>query len=171
MGARVSVPEELVENNVGYLPSILGKGLSVQIDDYVRRERLSYYPALDYFRDRPDAVDPALLALVDEVAAFCIRYATREFRRRLARAFSNVQVQQSQSTAYTLPRVLRRANDAERALARHFAPNQVKLELILSSVEREIFEGFEKLAARKVTGWAKAPFASFELFPARRLDV
>lgn len=169
LGAIVRVPEEVVEHNVGYIPSVLGTNLAEQVSEYVRGGQINYFPALDFFRERPEAVDPALLGLADEVASFCVNFANREFRRRLSRAFSNVQVQQAQSTAYALPRVRRQQREALAALARHYAPNGVKVELVLSSIEKQPVEGVEKLAARKVAGWTRAAFADFELLPARRL--
>jgi hypothetical protein len=95
----VTVPEEVVEAQLGYLPWVLGENLAGQVDTYVMEERLGYYPALDYFRDRPEAVDQALLQLIDEVATFCASYARRELRRRLSRVFSNVQIEQLEKMA------------------------------------------------------------------------
>jgi hypothetical protein len=169
IGAVVRVPEEVVEHNVGYVPAVLGANLAEQVQAYVRRGGVGYFPALDYFRARPEAVDPALLGLTDEVASFCVNFTSREFRRRLSRAFSNVQVQQAQATAYTLPKVRRQERNASAALSRHYSPNGVKVELVLSSIEKQPVERVEKLAARKVAGWTRAAFDDFELLPARRL--
>ena len=165
----VSVPEEVVEQQVGYLPWVLGENLAGQVDTYVMEERLGYYPALDYFRDHPEAVDPALLHLIDEVATFCAGYARRELRRRLSRLFSNVEFEQMQCTAYTMPRMRPNRSNGPMELAQHYAPDTLKMELLLSSIQKERFEGEERLALEKVSRFAREPFAHFQLNGAKLL--
>lgn len=169
IGVTVQVPEELVEANIGYFPSVLGDHLAEQVLTHVEDNGVGYYPALDYFRDHTGALDPALLALTDEVAAFCITYARREFRRRLSRVFSSVQVQQAQCMAFNLPPVRPSHKDAVERLARHYSPNAVKLELVLSSIEKQSFEREEAMASLKLTRWARGPFREFRILGTRRL--
>lgn len=158
----VSVPEEVVEQQVGYLPWVLGENLAGQVDTYVMEERLGYYPALDYFRDHPEAVDQALLHLIDEVASFCASYARRELRHRLTRVFSSVQIEQLQCTAYTMPRMRPNRSNGPMELARHYAPDTLKMELLLSSIQKDRFEGEEKMVMDKVSRFAREPFSHFQ---------
>lgn len=167
----VSVPEEAVEAQVGYLPWVLGENLAGQVDTHVMEERLGYYPALDYFRDQPEAVDQALLQLIDEVATFCASYARRELNRRLSRVFSNVQIEQLQCTAYTMPRMRPNRSNGPMELAEHYAPNTLKVELLLSSIQKERFAGEEKMAMDKLSRFAREPFAHFQLNGAKRLGT
>ncbi len=165
----VSVPETVVEQQVGYLPWVLGENLAGQVDTYVMEEHLGYYPALDYFRDHPEAVDPALIHLIDEVATFCASYARSELRRRLSRPFSKVQIEQLQCTAYTLPRMRPNRSNGPMELAQHYAPDTLKMELLLSSVQKARFEGEEKMALEKLSRFAREPFEHFQLNGAKLL--
>ncbi len=166
----VSVPQETVEQGMGFLPWVLGENLAGQVDAYVMEEGLGYYPALDYFRDHPEAVDPALLVLIDEVATFCAGYARRELRRRLSRAFSSVKVEQAQCTAYTMPRVRPSRSGAPDGLAVHYTPATVKMELLLGSIQKGGFEGVEQLSLDKLVRWAREPFETFQVNGSRLIE-
>lgn len=159
----VSLPQEVVEESVGFLPWVLGENLAGQVDAYVMEQGLGYYPALDYFRDHPQAVDPALLVLIDEIATFCAGYARRELQRRLSRAFSSVTFVQAQCTAYTMPRVRPSHSGSPAGLAAHYTPATLKLELLLSSIQKGGFDGLEQLALDKLVRWAREPFETFQV--------
>lgn len=157
----VAIPQEVVEQNIGFLPWVLGENLAGQVDAYVMEQRVGYYPAIDYFRDYPEAVDPALLVLIDEISTFCAGYARRELRRRLSRAFSSVTIEQAQCTAYTMPRVRPSQSGAPAGLAAHYTPATLKMELLLSSIQKGGFEGLEQLSLDKLMRWAREPFETF----------
>ena len=159
----VSVPQDVVEQRVGYLPWVLGENLAGQVDAYVMEQGLGYYPALDYFRDHPEAVDPALLLLIDEIATFCAGYARRELRRRLSRAFSSVKIEQAQCSAYTMPRVRPSRSGAPASLAVHYTPATLKMELLLSSIQKGSFDGLEQLSLDKLVTWGREPFETFQV--------
>ncbi|MEN8170021.1 MAG: hypothetical protein ABFS08_07340 [Pseudomonadota bacterium] len=166
----ISVPEEVVDQQLGYLPWVLGENLAGQVDTYVMEEHLGYYPALDYFRDYPKAVDPALLTLVDEVAAFCAGFVRHELRRRLSRVFSKVRIEQLQCTAYTMPKVRPNRNNGPMDLAKHYCPDTLKVELLLSSIQKGHFDGEERMAMDKLSRFAREPFSHFQLNGAKRLE-
>lgn len=157
----VTVPQTVVEQNVGYLPWVLGENLAGQVDAYVMEQGLGYYPALDFFRDLPEAVDLSLLLLIDEIATYCASYVRRELRRRLSRAFSSIQVEQAQCTAYTLPRVRPSRCGAPGGLAQHFSPDTLKMEVLLSSIQKGAFEGLEEMTRNKLMRWGREPFEHF----------
>lgn len=171
MGATVTVPDEVVEHNMGYLPRVLGDSLAAQVSGHVERTGLGYFPALDYFRAVDEGIDPALLMLVDEVAGFCARFSERAFRRRLSHAFSNVAILDSRPACYGLPRVRPGRGDAFDALAAHYAPRTVRLDLVLSSIERDDLSAAEALAPKKVSRWLDEVFSHMELSPGRRLEA
>jgi len=172
VGIDVKIADGLVEKNMGYLPWVLGENLAEQIQVHVERGDVGYYPPLDYFRAVPEAVDPALLALTDEVARFCADYTRRELSRRLSRAFSNVAVERDRCTAYSLPRVRPSLPDARRKLARHYAPNVLKIELTVGQIEKEARPNPDpaRTAVQKVLRLANDPFESLDLVGSRMLS-
>lgn len=165
----VTVSQEVVEQHTGYLPWVLGDNLAGMVDAYVMEQRLGYYPALDYFRDQPQAVDPALLILIDEIAIFSADYARRELRHRLARAFSSVELEQVYCTAYTMPRARPSHSNAPEELAAHYSPDTLKVELLLRMVGDECLEGIETLALNRLTQWGREPFSHFVANGAQQL--
>ncbi len=167
----VTIPESVVEANVGYLPWVLGENLAGQVDAWVMEQRLGYYPALDYFRERAAIVDPALLLLVDEVARYCVTLAEREIRRRLSRAFSRVQVEQVRSTAFAMPHVRPARSGAPADLARHYAPNRIRAELTVSSIRKGEYEGADRLVRQQIARWLKDAFEQVELGDMRPLTA
>ncbi len=158
----VTVPQEVVELNTGYMPWVLGDNLAGQVDAYVMEQRLGYYPALDYFRDRPEAVDRALITLIDEIAIFSAEFARRELRHRLASAFASIQVEKVQCTAYSMPRVRPQRSGALESLALHYSPDTLRVELLLKMVSEESRDSAETLALNRLTQWGREPFARFQ---------
>ncbi len=165
----VTVSQELVEQNTGYLPWVLGDNLAGLVDTYVSEQGLGYYPALDYFRDMSQVVDPFLLSLIDEIAIFSAEYAQRELRHRLASAFSAVKIGKIHCLAYTMPKVRPNRSDAPNELARHFSPDTLKVELLLDIVHDETVDNFEAMALNRLTKWGREPFVSFCANTAQRL--
>ena len=165
------VAEELIEQQLGYLPWLLGENLAGQVDAWVMEQRLGYYPALDFFRGRPEAVDPALLTLIDQVVFFCDDYVRRELTRRLYRMFSRVHISRIQCLAYTLPKVRPSQGGAPDTLARHFSPNQLQLTIQLSSLQKAEFTGIEQLALDKLVRFARPAFAGFQVHRSRVLPM
>ncbi len=165
-----TIPQEVVELNTGYLPWVLGDNLAGQVDAYVMEQHLGYYPALDFFRDQPEVVDTALLTLIDEIAIFCAEYARRELRHRLAGAFTSIQIEQIQCTAYTMPRVRPNRSGAPEALALHYSPDTLKVELLLRMLRDESQEGVETLVLNRLTQWGREPFSRFQANGAHQLS-
>jgi len=171
LGLTVTVPEDIIELNMGYLPWVLGDSLAAQISEEVAARRLGYFPAVDFFREGGGRVDPALIALVDEVGRFCVDFTCRELRRRLSRVFSNVHIAQSQCLTYTLPRVRPSHAQALAELGRHCAPDRVRLDLVLSTIQKVVSEEPVALTVRKATHWGSEPFACFEVNGTRLLGT
>jgi hypothetical protein len=171
LGITVTVPEDLIELNMGYLPWVLGDSLAAQVSQEVAERRIGYFPAIDFFRENCQTVDPALIALIDEVGQFSIDFTRRELRRRLSRVFSNVQIAQAQCLAYTLPRVRPSQPQALTELGRHFAPDKVRLDLVLSTIQKAPSEEPLDLTLRKVNHWGRDPFACFEVNGTRLLGT
>jgi hypothetical protein len=163
LGLTVTIPDQAVELNLGYLPWLLGDSLAAQVDGEVRRARLGYYPAVDFFRRPASGVDPALLPLLDEVARFAVEYARRELRRTLARAFPLFRIPQARCTAYTLPRARPGRPQSVAELGKHYAPSRVKLELILGPVDKIPMCRPEEQVRSQVEQWASGAFVRLEI--------
>lgn len=169
--AELRVADEVVEPNIGYLPWVLGANLAQQVGDYVAAQKTGYFPALDFFRGKPNAVDPALITLTDEVARFCVDYARRECRRRLSGIFSTTEVEREQINCYAIPRVRPRDPNAGDRLTDHFTPNRIRLELKLQSIQRGEVEELAELARVQAARNCAAAFAEFAVVDARVLTT
>lgn len=166
----VRVADEVVEPNTGFSAFTVGRHLARQVDTCVQQSGLGYYPPADYFRSQGHGVDLALLALVDELAAFCAAYSRRELRRRLSRVFSAIQINHISATSYTMPRVRLRQSDRLEGLARHYAPNELRVEMQLSSIEKERYYGIEVMAQQRVDRWAAPAFESLSVIACQRMS-
>lgn len=166
---KVRIGDEVMEPNMGYLPWVLGENLAGQVDPWVMEQRLGYYPALDFFRDKPQVVDPALLQLIDEMARFGEEYTRRELRRRLRGGFSHVDVERIQLEAFAMPRMRPSQPKSPELLAKHYAPATFRAELLLGMIQRGEVEGIERLVAQRIQQWAKPAFESLELLSTRLL--
>jgi hypothetical protein len=54
-------------------------------------------------------------------------------------------------------------------LAKHYCPDTLKVELLLSSIQKGHFEGEERMAMDKLSRFAREPFSHFQLNGAKRL--
>ncbi|HEY0635521.1 MAG TPA: hypothetical protein VGE00_09065 [Gammaproteobacteria bacterium] len=166
---KVRVGDEVIEPNMGYLPWVLGENLAGQVDPWVMEQRLGYYPALDFFRDKPQVVDPALLLLIDAMARFGEEYTRRELRRRLRGGFSHVDVERIQVEAFAMPRIRPSQPKSPEELAKHYAPATFRVELLLGMIQRGEVERIERLVASRIQQWAKPAFHTLELLSTRQL--
>jgi len=162
MNVMVTVPSTVLEEGVGCLPQELGVQLAQQVYDYSEREGLGYFPPLVYCSEHK-VVDPELLSLHQRVAGYACQFAAREVRIKVTPVFSNLRIEQVQSTAYAMPHMRVGHGDAKELLARHFAPDQVKMELVVSSLQRAEFDGIEQLSAKKVRRWLERAFDAVDV--------
>ena len=168
--ARVVVALTQIEARLGELAAAAGPQVATQIHAHVQEKKLGYYPALSYFEGNP-AIDAGLVAAVEQVGLFVCDHVKTEVRTHLWPVFSHVRVARVQLLATTLPNVRRNQPDALAALIAHYTPNAVKVELILSNLEKgEPAAGIERFAASKVVRWLREPFESVEITDARLSD-
>lgn len=167
VSVRVGLALAVIEQRLGAYAATAGPALAAHVDAFVQREKFGYYPALEFFTAHPD-IAPGLVAAVEQVGLFVCDYARTETRRRLWPVFSQVRIRNIQLPALTLPSVRPRQPDALALLARHYTPLVVRLDLILTSLEKgRDIDGMDKLAARKVAWWLSEAFATVDILDAR----
>lgn len=133
LAVEVSVPCQLLEERVGYSPTILGEHMALQVIDYVRDQQLGYFPPFDYLENNP-SIDPDLLILMQELASFSSHYAKRTTRQSLSAEFASVRVRNVFSPFFAMPKIRVHAANAVAELSQHYSPNQVRVEVILISM-------------------------------------
>ena len=167
---QVTMAPEQLEALLGTAERNLGRTLAERVQTIVRADRLGYYPALDFFEDHP-AMDPALIGAVKVLAAQIRKRVKREVQTHLWPVFSSVQIERATSLAFTLPRMTPAQPDALEKLAQHYFPNSVRLELVLSTLDKlHRLEEVENFSAQKVMRNLRDVFESVSVSATRRLN-
>ncbi len=168
---HIVVTPSYLKQHQGAIAASFGGDLAKAVDAFVRERHLGYFPALDYFVDQP-SVDPKLLAAATDLARMVRDSVRREVQHHLVPFFSQVVIKRITSPAFMLPRVSLHQADALEALARHYFPNSVRLDLVASSVERgPKVENLEKAAARRALWNLRDHFEHVEVTDARVLET
>jgi hypothetical protein len=167
---RLVVAQSSLKQNFGPLVLALGHDLAVAVRTHVQQTRLGYFPALDYFADQP-GFDRKLLATAVDLAGAVRDYAQREVQKDLIPIFSSATVKRASSPAFTLPRISCNQPDVLEALARHYHPGTVRLDMVVSSVERgPDMALMEKITRRKLLWNLRDHFEQVEVTDARLQD-
>jgi hypothetical protein len=166
---QVTLAPERLEALLSTVEKNLGRTLAERIDTIVSAEKLGYYPALDYFEDHSD-MNPELIGTVKSLAAQIRKRVKREVQTHLWPVFSSVQIERATTLAFTLPRVTLAQEDALARLALHYFPNAVRLELVLSTLDKQHrLEEVEVFSADKVVRNLRDVFESVNVTAKRRL--
>ncbi|HEY5602655.1 MAG TPA: hypothetical protein VIM41_06065 [Gammaproteobacteria bacterium] len=169
LSVKVVVPISLLQKHLPAPIDKLGEQLSNEIQKRVGQAGLGYYPALDFFRDQETFPD-YLLDAVDEVANLAAEIAAHKINDVLVPIFSNVKINNIQCLAYALPGVRPNLPAVSAALSKHYTPNILKLEMVVSVLQKQPpQEGFEKYAANTVYRWLSEIFESVDIASARLL--
>ena len=151
-----------------YLPcsaDIIGKTLADIADQYAKENKTGYYPAIDFFKTR-DNVDPDLITSAEQVAWLVSKLARETIQLKLRPIFSSVQFQSIQTMAFSLPKIRPNQSDALECLAKHYTPDAVKVELVVTMMRRdsEAQDGRAEPYARKMMfRWLESEFATIEV--------
>jgi hypothetical protein len=106
-----------------------------------------------------DVLEPELVDTAQGIAWFVSELVRSEVISRLRPAFSRIEIEGMQSTAYTMPTVRPSHPNAIYELAEHYTPDEVKITLLVSSIEKSArTEGMDKLAEHKVRRWLDQHF-------------
>jgi hypothetical protein len=147
----------------------LGEQLATEVNKLVSARNLGYYPALNYFSEVV-GFPTYLLDAVSDVYALAASIVTDKISDILIPIFSNVQVNNIHCVAYSLPAVRPGKPDAIKELARHYTPNVIKFELVVSLLQRQKpQESFERYADNTVYRWLAEVFEKVEITSARLL--
>jgi len=149
----------------------VGRDLAVNVDRIVHAEGLGYYPAIEYFEGH-SGLDIALMDRLKDVAARIRKRVKREVQTHLWPVFSSLQIEQTESLAFTLPRISFSAKDALDRLAEHLFPNRVRLDLLLATLDKHArLEEAEAITSTKVMRNLRDVFASVEVSAVRRSEA
>ena len=147
----------------------IGRSLAERVDTIVRNEKHGYYPALDFFEGHA-GMEPELLVQVKTLAAQIRKRVKRDVQTHLWPVFSRVHIERATTLAFTLPRMTPAQPDALARLAQHYFPNAVRLELILTTLDKQHrLDEAEKFSSDKVVRNLRDVFESVSVTATRRL--
>lgn len=167
---QVRLPATTIEEHAVASPYVVGEQLAQEVTQHVQRERLGYYPALDYFRNVPD-VDPELLNAVESLSWLVCGLVRDEIRARLRAVFSNLRFESMQTLANTLPAIRPGQPNALHELAQHYTPDQVRLNLVATSLRRQDNDPGKAVAMGEhlIRRWLKDRFSQLDINDIRYL--
>ena len=157
-----------------YLPcsaNIIGKTLADIADEYQRDNKTGYYPAIDFFKTL-DTVDPDLITSAEQVSWLVSKLARETVQSKLRPIFSSVTFQSIQTLAFSLPKVRPNKADAVEQLSKHYTPDTVKMELVLTMMRRdsEVDDDRAEPYARKMMfRWLESAFEIVTITSSRAL--
>lgn len=147
----------------------IGRSLAERVDTIVRNEKYGYYPALDFFEGHA-GMEPELLVQVKTLAAQIRKRVKRDVQTQLWPVFSSVHIERATTLAFTLPRMTPAQPDALARLAQHYFPNAVRLELVLTTLDKQHrLDEAEKFSSDKVVRNLRDVFESVSVTATRRL--
>ncbi|RKZ55654.1 MAG: hypothetical protein DRQ44_17550 [Gammaproteobacteria bacterium] len=157
-----------------YLPcsaNIIGRTLADIADEYEKKNKTGYYPAIDFFKTL-DAVDPDLITSAEQVSWLVSKLAREIVQSKLRPIFSSVTLQSIQTLAFSLPKVRPNKSDAVEQLSKHYTPDTVKMELVLTMMrrDREVDDDRAEPYARKMMfRWLESAFELVTITSSRAL--
>ncbi len=169
---QTRVAEEVLLQHIPASPRVVGEELAAQVDAHVRDQGLGYYPALEFFQAQDNqAVESDLLDAAQNIAWFAGNLIQEEIQRRLRGAFSNIQIETLQCTAFTLPRVRLNQGNALELLAEHYTPDDYRVSLLLSSLYKHTHAraDAEDVARKKVLRHLRGIFVDLRINSSQRV--
>ena len=163
-------PESLQQ----YLPcsaNIIGQTLAEIANEYEKQNKTGYYPAIDFFKTL-ETVDPDLITSAEQVAWLVSKLARETIQAKLRPIFSSVQFQSIQTLAFSLPKARPNKADAIEQLAKHYTPDTVKIELVVTMMRRDSEaedSRAEPYARKMVFRWLESEFESVEVANSKAL--
>jgi hypothetical protein len=162
---RLTVSEEMLRRHSLAAVAGIGEELAAMIDQYSRDNQLGYYPAIEYFRQVPEARQD-LIDTAEQAAWQISKLAREEIQSRLRPIFSTVRFQSVQTEAFGLPPVRPGQPSAFEQLVTHCTPDTVKVELLVSLLRKDADQrghAAEGYARKMIYRWLKNGFQDVEV--------
>jgi len=164
---RVRIPRAALLRHLPASPYTLGADIAQQTDEYVQRVQLGYYPPLEFLKTQ-NSVDDYLLVAAEHVAGLSSAYLRQQIMEKLTALFSSVRLQAIQVSAFALPPIRLHQPQALDHLARHYTPDVVKCDLLISVIQKQTAaQGLDKYVSASVERWLADAFEEFEITSAR----
>lgn len=133
---QVTVPHELLERHLPSSAEVVGEALTEQVVAAVNKNKLSYFPALDFLKKQGD-IDEELIDATDTIAWFACKLVREEVNRKLRGFFSTLSFQSVKCTSFSMPSVRVNELNAWHELVEHYTPNTVKVDIMASLLKKE----------------------------------
>ncbi len=151
--------------------SIIGQTLAQIAIEYARENKTGYYPAIDFFKTL-DSVDPDLITSAEQVAWLVSKLARQTIQEKLRPIFSSVQFRSIQTLAFSMPKVRPNKAEAAEQLAKHYTPDSVKIELVLTMMRRDSEaedDRAEPYVRKMIFRWLESAFEYVEITGSKAL--
>jgi len=163
LSIRIEIADDVLSQHSVASAGIVAGKLASAISDYVRAHGLGYYPALDYFRSQ-GGVEEQLLDAQDSLAWLACKLAREETQKKLRAAFSSIKFLEVQSQAFMMPTIRPGQNNALGRLEQHYSANFVKLDIVVSMIQKQPADENSQRYARQVSlRWLKNSFKALEV--------
>lgn len=163
LSANLVLRDETLKQHFDLPPQELGRQLAHAVDDWVTRHQTGYYPALSFFEDMDD-FDANLLVQIERAVWTTCKLAREQILQVLRPVCSRVEIQSLMCPVTGMPRVRPGQAGARDELAAWYAPNRVRVGLVLSSIDKQpASEGYAVGVSRKAHFWLNEAFDGVEL--------
>jgi hypothetical protein len=162
---RLTVPEAILQRQLHSSPVEIGEQLATVIDQYSRKHKLGYYPAIEFFRQVPE-IDQGLIECAEKIAWVVCKLAREEVQSRLRPIFSTVKFQSVQTEAFALPPVRPDHPSSLERLAAHYTPDTVRMELLVSMLRKDNDQrgdAAEAYARKMIYRWLRGIFENVDV--------
>ena len=146
---KVKISGELLERHLASSATAVGKALTESALASVKKNKIGYFPALEYFQNQGD-LDDDLIDAAETIGWFASKIAREEVQRKMRHFFSTIHFQSVQTLAFTMPNVRPNKHNAYQLLIEHYTPDVVKLDIVASVLKKEHIKG--------MGNWAKQLF-------------
>lgn len=160
---QIKVPIEVLKRHLPSSPEVVGEALTEQVLAAVKKQQLSYFPALA-FLEKQGEIEQDLLDATETISWFACKLAREEVHNKLRAFFSELSFQSVKCTSYAMPSVRANHINAWQKLVEHYTPNTVKLDVIATVLKREQHsQGLENWAKQLFRRNLDEVFEQFEV--------
>jgi len=133
---QIKVPSEVLERHLPSSPGVVGEALTEQVIEAVKKQKLSYFPALEFLEKQGD-IEQDLIDAMETISWFACKLVREEVHEKLHVFFSELSFQSVKCTSYAMPGVRANHINAWQELVAHYTPDTVKLDVIASVLKKE----------------------------------